>query len=356
MMHATNLTERIPQRLVFFLGKGGVGRTTLATSFALSCAQKGEKTLIVQWALHDAVSLLFAKPAAGHDSESIAPNLWTMNFSPDEAIREYFIDHLKMKLIYNLVIENKHVQRLIHAAPGVQELFFLGRLFWLICLSEEIRGTRFDRVIVDAQATGHGVSLFTVAPTIAQFGMTGPLATECERVAQMLADEKLVGTALVTLPEELPVEETLEFLPRLTRDLGRAPMALFVNRSLRPFMETNQAALAENHVLDVWKNRLSTDKAVRALELLHRDLRKRVHFETFLRESTAKIAPQMPIISVPDVGLANPEAAAPTVLQGVSDWLTNGKNLNQELINSQSKTHPSSGRGHLADEFSEDQR
>ncbi len=345
----TNLTQRIPQRLVFVLGKGGVGRTTLATSFAQACAMNGEKTLIVQWALHDSVSLLFAKPAAGHDSAAIAPNLWTMNFAPDEAIREYFIDHLKMRLVYNLVIENKHVQRLIHAAPGVQELFFLGRLFWLVCLSEEIRGTRFDRIVVDAQATGHGVSLFTVAPTIAQFGMTGPLASECERVAKMIANPELVGTALVTLPEELPVEETLEFLPRLSRDLGRSPNALFVNRSLAPYLESNRAALDEQYVLEIWKKRLNTERALHALNLLHRDLRKRGHFENVLRESAAKIAPQLPLISVPDIGLANPDAAAPAVLQGVTDWLTQGKQVAWTDAAQSSSLK-------LADEYSEDQR
>ncbi|MFZ9520664.1 MAG: ArsA family ATPase [Silvanigrellaceae bacterium] len=353
MNSPTNLTQRIPQRLVFFLGKGGVGRTTLATSFAQLCALNGEKTLIVQWALHDSVSLLFSKPAAGHDSEPIAPNLWTMNFSPDEAIREYFIDHLKLKLLYNLVIENRHVQRLIHAAPGVQELFFLGRLFWLVCLSEEIRGTRFDRVIVDTQATGHGVSLFTVAPTIAQFGMTGPLASECERVAKMLADPKLVGTALVTLPEELPVEETLEFLPRLTKDLGRSPAALFINRSLSPFMEKNHASLDERHVLGIWKDNLSSEQAVNALGLLHRDLCKRVHFEDVLRQSTAKIAAEVPLIPVPDIGLANPDAAASAVLEGVTQWLGN---TNQNPGDSDPRTHHASTADVLAAEISEDQR
>lgn len=334
MTQFPNLTELISQRLVFFLGKGGVGRTTLATAFAQACASKGEKTLIVQWALHDGISQLFAKSLAGHDSSPLETNLWTMNFSSDEAIREYFVDHLKMKLVFNLVIENKHVQRLIHAAPGVQELFFLGRLFWLVCLSEEIRGTRFDRVIVDTQATGHGVSLFTVAPTIAQFGLTGPLAAECERVARMLADPNLVGTALVTLPEELPVEETLEFLPRLSSDLGRPPNILFLNRSLTPFLQTNQNSLDEHHDFGVWKKSLKSEKAFRALSLLHRDLSKRIHFESMLRSATQKLAPYLPIVSIPDIGLSQPEAAAPTVLQEVHRWLVKGQlnSIQSEVI------------------------
>ncbi|MEY4066298.1 MAG: hypothetical protein RIR26_2506 [Pseudomonadota bacterium] len=353
MSPSASLAERIPQRLVFFLGKGGVGRTTLATSFAQACARSGQKTLIVQWALQDAVSSLFSRPVAGHDAEQVAQNLWAMNFSPDEAIREYFIDHLKLKLLYNLVIENKHVQRLIHAAPGVQELFFLGRLFWLVCLSEEIRGTRFDRVVVDTQATGHGVSLFTIAPTIAQFGMTGPLATECERVSRMLADPRLVGTALVTLPEELPVEETLEFLPKLNRDLGRAPQALFVNRSIFPFVEKHPLSMDSQHVMELWKSRLQTPDALRALGVLHHDLRKRQHFEQTLRNTCAERAPAMPVISVPDIGLSNPEAGAPAVLQGVTDWLLNG---NEQILHVPENQIQRDRSPSASFEISEDQR
>lgn len=352
MTSPANLAEQIPQRLVFFLGKGGVGRTTLATSFAQACAMRGEKTLIVQWALQDSVSLLFSRPTAGHDSEPIANNLWTMNFSPDEAIREYFIDHLKLKLIYNLVIENKHVQRLLHAAPGVQELFFLGRLFWLVCLSEEIRGTRFDRVVVDAQATGHGVSLFTVAPTIAQFGMTGPLASECDRVSKMIADPKLVGVALVTLPEELPVEETLEFLPRLTRDLGREPDAMFINRSIAPFIEKNTLSMDQKHVMALWQGLLKSPEAIRALSVLHRDLCKRQHFEEFLRKELSNRQHKIPITSVPDIGLSDPEAGAPAVLRGVTDWLVDG---NDSVLGVPQPPASATWQSNTF-EFSEDQR
>ena len=202
--------SRLTQKLLFVLGKGGVGRSTASLALATSFAAAGERVLVVQWALRDDLSPRYGLPPAGHTETAVTPGVFTMNFDADEAIREYFVDHLGMRLLHSVVIENKHVQRLIHAAPGVQELFFLGRLLWLVELAHAKRGWSYDRVIVDTPATGHGVSLFTIAPTIAGFGMTGPLAAECVRVSALLADARKVGVLFVTLPEELPVEETLE--------------------------------------------------------------------------------------------------------------------------------------------------
>jgi len=249
-----------PQKLIVTLGKGGVGRTSVSAALAMAYAKKGEKVLLVQWSLDDAFGPLFQRPAIGHKemevSPSQCPRVWAMNYDPTETIREYFVEHLKMKLLYKIVIENKHVQRLIQAAPGVQELFFLGRLFWLVNLAEKERGWSYDRIIVDAPATGHSLALFTLAPTIASIGLTGPLAYECERVTAMLAEPGTVGTVVVSLAEELPFEETQELVPKLTQTLGRPPLALVVNRSLRQWVSTVPPKTSHNETLNAVANEL----------------------------------------------------------------------------------------------------
>lgn len=118
------LFTQLSQKLLFIIGKGGVGRTAVSASLAAHFANKGEKVLVVQWSLKDTISPLYSRPQCTHKETLLPSGYKVMNFSASDAIREYFVDHLKMKLIYSMVIENKHVQRLIHAAPGVQELFF----------------------------------------------------------------------------------------------------------------------------------------------------------------------------------------------------------------------------------------
>ena len=320
MPTATLSGNQIP-KLLFVLGKGGVGRTSVATSLALSFAARCNKTLLVQWSLSDAISGLFQKPQCGHSEVEIAPYLHVMNFSPEEAIREYFVDHLGLKLLYNLVIENRHVQRLINAAPGVQELFFLGRLFWLVSLAQKERGWSYDHVIVDTQATGHGVSLFTIAPTVAGFGMTGPLAAECERVSQMLANPEVVGTVVSTLAEELPVEETLEFIPKLTTDLGRPPLLAVVNRSIATFFPAGSIRDGFPAWFQHHSQALKLAGAQASAQLIYRDLTKRARFEQEFRHKIALMpnVANMPIVSIPDVGLENPQSQGRAVLQRMSE-------------------------------------
>jgi hypothetical protein len=294
----------LTQKLLFVVGKGGVGRSTCALSLAISFQKQGQKVLVVQWSLDDALSVRFGKASAGHKETEITPGISVMNFQAAEAIREYFVDHLGLKILHSLVIENKHVQKLIHAAPGIEELFFLGRILWLTELAEASRGWSYDKIIVDAPATGHGMSLFTVAQAVAGFGMTGPLATECEKVTKLLMNSTRVGIVVTTLAEELPVEETAEFLPRIQKDLGRPPLCVFVNRSISKSIQGSfEAIQAENWYLS-FKGQLNGSVSQEASDVLLRDLLKRNLFENRLIEICAPF--DCPVIPLPDVFLTDP--------------------------------------------------
>ncbi len=228
-------------RVIFVLGKGGTGRSSVAAALGSCFAARGESTLVVEWAFAEAIAPWFGRQPAGHEARAVAPLLSVMNFSLDETLREYFVGHLHLKLFHDFVIANRHVQRLIHAAPGIAELLFCGRLFWLLELARGETGADYRRIVVDAPATGHGEPLFGIPRTLAGFEAAGLLALERERVTRMFADPALTGAVVVTLPEELAIEETRETLPRLRRDLGRPPLAVLMNRSVGRFFSGDPA-------------------------------------------------------------------------------------------------------------------
>jgi Anion-transporting ATPase len=223
-------------RALFVLGKGGCGRSSVAAALGSWFARRGESTLIVEWTFAEAIAPWFGLPPAGHEAQALGARLWAMNFSLDETLREYFVGHLRLRLLHDGVIKSPHVQRLIHAAPGIAELLFCGRLFWLAELARDEVGLVYDRIVVDAPATGHGAPLFAMPATLAGFQSAGLLGLESRRVAEMFADPARTGALVVTLAEELAVEETLELIPRIRHDLGRPPIGLLVNRSVDRFL------------------------------------------------------------------------------------------------------------------------
>lgn len=241
-----------------------------------------------------------------------------MNFNADEAIKEYFVDHLKMKLLYSVIIQNKHVQKLIHAAPGVSELFFLGRLFWLVELAQKERGVRYDRIIVDSPATGHGVSLFGIAKAVASLGMTGPLAVECERVAKLLADKQKTAIFLVTLPEELPTEECIEVFPTITQKLGYTPLFLMVNQSI----QKNLYPKLSGNLNDPWINNLlqafKTEGAKHELTSLVSALIKRNTYEKKLQEFAA--SQNVNLLSIPDFNLTQQKNTSLQIIKSMTQF------------------------------------
>ncbi len=273
-------------RVVFVLGKGGVGRSTVSTALALALARRGERVLVFEWSVAEAIAPWFGLAPAGTQPVLVAPGVSVVNYRLDEALRAYFVDHLHLGAFYRHVVNGQHVRRLIEAAPGIAELLFLGQLWWLTTLAKAEAGLAFDRIVVDSPATGHGVSLLDLPSALTTMGAAGLLGGELERVATMLGDPTWTSALVVTLAEELARQETLELIPRVTADLGRAPVAALVNRSVQrldlgragPSLRALEAGLSAPARLG-----LETVYAeLRARDRCEQDLRVRLHGQTQL--------------------------------------------------------------------------
>jgi anion-transporting ArsA/GET3 family ATPase len=132
-------------RVVFVLGKGGVGRSTVATALGSTLAGRGERVLVFEWALSEAIAPWFGIPPAGIEPVEVAPRLSVANFHLDDALRAFFVGHLGMGAFYRHVVHGRAVRRLVEAAPGIAEMMFLGHVCWLTTLAEKEASLRFDR-------------------------------------------------------------------------------------------------------------------------------------------------------------------------------------------------------------------
>ncbi len=151
-------------RLVFFGGKGGVGKTTCAGARALALAEAGYSTLLVSVDPAHSVADLLDQPV-GADPVRIAANLETMELDPERAAQDY-LDEVKHNLrriaAPELLREAERQADLALQAPGAQESALFDAITALIL----DQGPAYDVLVFDTAPTGHTLHLLTLPETM----------------------------------------------------------------------------------------------------------------------------------------------------------------------------------------------
>jgi anion-transporting ArsA/GET3 family ATPase len=217
------------KRLILVLGKGGVGRTTIAAALAAELAGRGKRVLLYQANAKERLGVLLGGPAASEEIRNVRPNLWTVNTNPGAALHEYGLMVLRYEAVYKMVFENRVSRALVRAIPGLDDYSLLGKLWWHT--TEETRGQpRFDTIVFDAPATGHAVTLLAIPHAILAAVPEGPLTRDAVKVRALIEDPARTAAVIVTLAEEMPTAESIELAARLRREVGVGTAALVVNQ------------------------------------------------------------------------------------------------------------------------------
>jgi anion-transporting ArsA/GET3 family ATPase len=216
----------LDHKLVFVTGKGGVGKTAVTAALGLMAAEQGKRTLLCEVdAKGNLADFLETGPAAFEERE-IVPNLWAMSMDTEASLKQYLTLQLKLGLMARIGPLARMFDFVATAAPGVKEIVTVGKLCW------EVRERHYDLVVVDAAPTGHIVGQLAAPQAINGLIQVGPVRQQTGWMLDILGDPAITGVAIVTTPEEMPVNETIELQGRLSAETNVSLAAVIVNRVL----------------------------------------------------------------------------------------------------------------------------
>lgn len=303
----TIVSELLDKRLLFVTGKGGVGKSTVASALGLLAARSGRRVILCEVAQQERVSRLFRKEGVGFEETELADGLAAISVDPQHALEEYLRVQVGNRALFKLLFENRVFQYFAAAAPGAKELVTIGKVWELAQLDRPWtkKTTRYDLVVVDAPATGHGLGILKVASTMRDIARVGPIRRQADRIDSFVRDTRRTGIVTVAAPEEMPVTETLEFRHRLGEEMGMSIDAVVVNGLLPERFggpEAERLAALDGSLLKDGRARA----AVRAALSEHN--RARVQRSQLRRlRKEVKGAVSLPFLFEPELGLPEVE-------------------------------------------------
>ncbi len=216
-------------------GKGGTGKTTVAAALALALASGGRRTLLTEVEGRQGIAQLFdCAPLPYTETKiAVAPDggdVDALAIDPEAALLEY------LELFYNLKRAGFALRKLgavdfaTTIAPGLRDVLLTGKVKESVTRSRR-GGPVYDAVVLDAPPTGRIARFLGVNAEVAGLARVGPVRKQADSVMALLRSPQ-TAVHLVSVLEEMPVQETLDAADELAR--ADLPVGAVVVNMLSP--------------------------------------------------------------------------------------------------------------------------
>jgi anion-transporting ArsA/GET3 family ATPase len=243
---ASILSDLLRRRVIFLLGKGGVGTTSVSGALALAASESGNSVLAMETDTRAPMANAFAiKPA--FEPVMVSEQLFEMVLEGRHALEEYLKLVIPARAVMRAVFASRLYQFFVNAAPGLKELMMLGKVYYE---AERKLGGRehWDLIVVDGPASGQALSLLKMPTAARQTFGDSVVGREAGNISRALRDEAETAVVLVTTPEPLPISETLETAATL-HEIGIRPGAIIFNRSRAPNFSNRDVVKLREHLI-----------------------------------------------------------------------------------------------------------
>ncbi|CAN5270092.1 hypothetical protein BH24ACT7_BH24ACT7_15230 [soil metagenome] len=227
----------LDRRLLLVSGKGGVGKSAVAASIAIAAARLGRRVLALGMVDSLGLALHLGVDSLGADPRAVAPGIQAAVIDRARALDEYLKLQLRVPRGTPTRQLSKALNVLVDTVPGVREIISMGKPIY------EAQRSRWDLVVVDAPPLGQLLSYLRAPATIERLVPSGIVQNQAASMRRFLLDTRRSGLVLVTIPEELPILETVDSLDELATE-PRVDLALVAANQVLPRLGVSDGVIA----------------------------------------------------------------------------------------------------------------
>jgi anion-transporting ArsA/GET3 family ATPase len=288
------MTSLLDRRLLFVTGKGGVGKTTVATALAVLAAASGKRTLLCEIDANGGLADVLETAPLRFAPREVLPGLHAMSMDTEASLKEYLKLQLRVPLLGRIGPLARTFDFVASAAPGVREILTVGKLAY------EVRERHYDLVVVDSAATGHVIGQLAAPEAIREVVRVGVVRSQVEWILQILQDPATTGAVIVTTPEEMPVNETIELVERLDAETQVDLAAIVVNHVLPELFGSREEVLFDTLTADVMRP-LVGEGAATVLDAAALAVARRRARAAHLDRLRTSLAVDVPLVYLPEL-------------------------------------------------------
>jgi anion-transporting ArsA/GET3 family ATPase len=232
------IDDFLQRRVILVLGKGGVGRTSVAAAIAHCAAARGMRALIMETDSRAPIAAAY-----GHESnfrpKELASHLWAMLLERQASLEEY-LSFVVARPILRAVFASSLYQYFVHAAPAVRELLMVGKIYHEV-ERRPVSLPRWDLLVVDLPASGQSLSMLGMPFAARETFGDNLVGREALEVGRFLRDPAKCAMLVVTSADHLALTETLEIHRRLAKLAIKTGGIIFNRTSASTFEEADIA-------------------------------------------------------------------------------------------------------------------